>query len=137
MQTIDLLVNLMLTINLVNLIFTVKVNRTVNRARATSTETSNKAELWNICPACYEHNKARIIGNQKRCAFCNTSMIPLLDFFEEEQAIEEAREELQYRKQLRNDSVERRKMLLESSPTPTILETEGQSKGVSRGGVVA
>lgn len=127
----------MLTVNLVNPIFTVKVNRTVNCARATSNEASKKAELWNICPACFQHGKARIIGNQKRCAFCNTPMIALLDFFEEELALEEADDEIEFRKQLRNDRAECRKMLLESSPTLSILETEGCDKGASRGGVVA
>jgi hypothetical protein len=64
-------------------------------------------------------------------------MRPLIEFFGKDRAIEEAFEELRYRKQLRNDGAERRKMHLESSPTPTILETEGYDKGVSRGGVVA
>ncbi|MHA2264756.1 MAG: hypothetical protein ACXAEN_20370 [Candidatus Thorarchaeota archaeon] len=60
-----------------------------------------------------------------------------MEFFGKDRAIEEAGEEMRYRKQLRNDAVERRKMHLESPSTLPVRETEGYDKGVSRGGVIA
>jgi hypothetical protein len=134
LQTVNLTVNLLL---IVNLIFTVTVNLTVNRARATSYDASKKARLWNICPICYQKNKARVIDRRKRCPFCNSPMQALIDFFGEKKAIEEAREELQYRRQLRNEGIARRRMPLEASRTPPIPRTEGYDKEVSKSRVLA
>jgi hypothetical protein len=113
-------------VNLLLVVFTLTVNLTVNRARAREEEALTKARLWNICPSCYKYTKARFIDRRKQCPFCFSPMTPLIDFFGEGKAIEEAREEMRFRKQLQYEERDARRRKLASAPShPVIRETEG------------
>jgi hypothetical protein len=65
-------------------------------------------------------------------------MISLVELFEESKAIEEAREEIRYRKQLRYEERDSRRMKRSSAPsTPLVPETEGYDKDRAKGRVLA
>ena len=104
------------------------------RAEQLNEEARMKAEFWNVCPTCLKRNKALFIDKRKQCPFCDMPMKPLREQFGREGAIEEARKELKYRRQLSNERTERYKTLSAVADTPTLAVSEGNHKATAKEG---
>jgi hypothetical protein len=101
------------------------------RAEKLNEEARMKAEFWNVCPTCLKKSKVLFIDKRKKCHWCRMPMRPLKEEFGES-ALAKAREELEYRRQLRNEATERWKTLSSVADTPTIAVSEGNHKEASK-----